>query len=239
MTSRGRGEAALRITPANSPTKSTHQERDMTPFAMFHRSVPAVLLLLALTAHASAQATKPADTPDEAAARAAAKAFVMTLGEDDPAKARALFAGTAEDAKSVDQMHGAIKRLARLAAAVEKRWPDAKNLRSNDMTPAGMAARFDHAPIRLTGDQATFPDGPLLKKIDGKWRIIDIFPNAQSRKQGQTMFVELSAVVDETLPEIEQGKYATAADVEKALSGRMMKRMQEKMALPPATRPAK
>ena len=204
------------------------------------RFITGIVVSLVLAAQATAQATRPAaDTPDEAAARAAAKAFVLALGEADATKARALFAGSAEDAKAVDQMHGAFTRLGRLAAAVEKRWPDAQNFKPD--TPAGRAASVDRASIKLAGDHATFPEGPLLQKIDGRWRVIDVFIDPPSKRTGQRMLADISAVVDETLPEIEQGKYATAADVEKALGGRMMKRMQERLALPATTttRPAR
>lgn len=163
-----------------------------------------------------------ADTPDEAAARAAAKAFTEALGDPDVARAKTLFAGSPADFRLVQLHHTAVRAAARLEAAAAKAFPvEAKGLPANDLNVAEMVKRVERTPVFVLGDEARAGgDGLRLRRVGGRWQVVDLFANPRDKAYYPKIIVPMTKAMADTAAEAERGKYRTLADMGKAMTAR-------------------
>lgn len=173
----------------------------------------------------------PKDSPDQAAARAAVIAFADLLSEPDLAKAKAAFVGTDDDFKLVQNVHALMHTRTKLIAAVLKAMPNEKAPPGDDLTVEGLKKRIPQREVTIEGDTAMVGPDWKLKKVDGQWKVADIFAKAEAKKVATILFPAMTSAMQEAIPDVEAGKFKTPQEMEKAMRPKMeaaMKAMQAK-----------
>ena len=204
---------------------------------MLKSRILAAMITLGLAASAIAQTTKPADSPEEAKARLAAKEFVRATSEDDLANAKAKFAGTDENFKAVEGLHGMLVAAKKMKEAAIKQWPnDFQNGQSlGRLDLDTMIARLDNEPITVTGDTADFRGGMELKQINGEWKVTDVMSKPEGKAFMAKMVGVMKDAIESTTAEIDKGTYANYPAAEAALGEKLKAGIVGAMRPPTAT----
>ncbi len=164
---------------------------------------------LLLIVPAIAQTTQPAESPEVQKVRGAARAFLVAMAQDDPSVVKAKFAGTADDYKLVEQMHGMLSAAKHLRTAAEARWPRTfAEGRDNGIADAkSMIEKLDREEITITDDTAVFHGGLTLKQTKGQWQVVDLMNDPNKRPTMTKMLSLLAKAADETAQEVDAGTY--------------------------------
>jgi hypothetical protein len=207
---------------------------------MLDRLFLAVAALLLVASPLIGQTTNPsttADSPEIADVKAAAREFMAAFSESDVAKSKAKFAGTDEAFEFVTIMHRALDAARKFEAAAEVKWPEeVKADRKDDgMDPKSMVARVDRQKVTITGDTALLQEGMTLKKIDGKWQVIDTFTAPAAIEEGfKSMLRNMPPIYSEITSDIEAGKFKSFKE-----AGAAAKKKMEELGQRLTTMPAK
>ena len=206
-------------------------------------TIVAISLLVAASLRAQPSSLPANDPPEAADIRAATKEFIISLIDKDVSRAKKLFAGNDEDFKLVEVMHDVFQAGTKLHAAAESRWPEEvkSQFQSNDLDPKALATRIDHEKVTVEGDTAKLSGGAMLKKQDGKWRVVDIMNDPMGKGMIGGMFKTLVPIMNEAATDIEAGKYpslAKAMEAVKQKADAMMRKTLMPPGMHPTTKPA-
>jgi hypothetical protein len=178
----------------------------------------AALLAVFLSSAVFAQATtRPTESPDQTAARAALVAFLKTVETGDAATLKAL-CDRPETARAYANLIPADRASRAFYAAAGKKFGDtAAKLEVPVRTAAQLLARMKDLEITVTGDSAVSqPDTFLLVRIDGQWK----FAGSKVDPEHKVIEPLLSGsvlIITETTREIEADKYKSVEDLKAAL----------------------
>jgi hypothetical protein len=186
---------------------------------------------------------QPANDPPEAKdVRDATKAFMASLADKDVAAAKKLFAGSDEDFQLVETMHDLFQAGKKLKDAAEAKWPEEvkSQFQGDDFDPKKQAERIDHQRVSVEGDTAKLSGGAMLKKVDGKWKVIDVISDPMGKGMINGMFKSLTPLFNEAAADIEAGKYSSLGEAKAAIQQKMQANMKKNMMGPmgrPTTMP--
>lgn len=221
---------------------------------MIRTTLIAVLLMAATVAAQPVEPPAPpetpaaSDSPDQAAARQAAKDFWIAVAEGQPGQAAGMLSSEAgtDLTALVNQFADFAQVGRRFETAVRGKFADAPA--NSDMDPRKQVERIDHQQVLIDGQRATIGNDLELSKADGQWKVSGM-GDPRSLKLIAAILPAVKKVVEETTTEVEAGKYATFAELQKAMERKeqeelrpvMQKAMMEAMkeaASAPATQPA-
>lgn len=187
-----------------------------------------------------AAALNPADSPDQAAVRAAYKQFMDSMSAGDAAATKALMQidpGQEKAAEQIIQTGAVMKKLqdafiAKFGAeGTTTTSPDGSGTVTTSFNLATSSSDIGKAVITVTGETGTIKaargpgsDNPVTR-VDGAWKMHITAPKTDQEKAEYEAMPKMNVAAAKIATEIEAGKYATPADAIGAIMGALMESM--------------
>lgn len=191
----------------------------------FHRAAACVLMvLLLLVGHCTA------GSQDLASPKKAALTFATALRLGDFRMIRSSTIGSDADYKMMESMASMMGAAGKLHDAAAARFgpKDADKVAGPITGNADAAREIEQSQEKVEGDTATIvtAKGPAnalqLKKIEGDWKIdLARFPQKSELAHQIPMFNAMQKVLSQAASDISAGKYRTAEDAAKEITGRL------------------